>query len=84
MNDYDQTGSCKPREIARNGLGRIWLCTECGVYHVELPGISVRFEAEAFDRFLRLALLAATQRPTPVRAPSEQTPDERATHGPLH
>ncbi|RLG28379.1 hypothetical protein DRN98_09670 [Methanosarcinales archaeon] len=43
------------------GFGGISSCS-CGLYHIHLPGVSIRFNEENFDRLAQMILEAKTNK----------------------
>lgn len=84
MNNESQ-GNCQHIAVARNGAGRISICPECNVVHVELEYMTLRFRPETFRGIAEL-LGSAQARLDRAGAPSSAVVvDDAASGGPsLH
>jgi len=58
MSDFHAHAACQCTSLAENEVGAVALCPQCGVVTLRLQYISLRFEAEAFERVASLVLQA--------------------------
>lgn len=48
MKKSNTSSPCQHISIAHSKLGEVLVCPECGVVHMALQSVSIRFDAEAF------------------------------------
>ena len=61
MSDFHAHAACQCTSLAENEVGAVALCPQCGVVTLRLQYISLRFEAEAFERVASLVLQAQSR-----------------------
>lgn len=48
MKRSHQSSSCQYVQLAHSKLGEVMICPDCGIVHLSLQYVSMRFELEAF------------------------------------
>ena len=79
--------SCRMHKLAESPIGEVALCPECGVFHLTLHYMTLRFEPAAFEQLVwtlsqaRAALLRQNQQHEAAgTAPAEATESIKSIH----
>ncbi|MFZ6800466.1 hypothetical protein [Undibacterium sp. Di24W] len=79
--------TCQHLSIANSKIGEIMICPECGVVHLSLQSISMRFDLEAFGELAKMVRQAKATIEQAQRFSSDksnQVDDLRAPSNALH
>ena len=71
---------CIHEYLADNQTGKVLMCRECGVVHLHLHNLSLRFDTDQFAEFSVLMTQAAKK----MSRDSEQTISDRTTLSLVH
>lgn len=58
---YDNPDNCKHLSLTRSVVGTVGICPECGVVHLGLRHVSMRFELDAFKALAQMLVTAQSQ-----------------------
>lgn len=71
-------GTCANHPVAASEVGSVSLCPDCGVVHLSLQYVSMRFEPEAFRALVRMLGLAQN-RLDRLSCSSQMSPEQSDT-----
>lgn len=58
---YENPDNCKHLSLTRSVVGSVGICPECGVVHLGLRHVSMRFELDAFNALAQMLVTAQRQ-----------------------
>lgn len=58
---YENPDNCKHLSLTSSVVGTVGICPECGVVHLGLRHVSMRFELDAFNALAQMLVTAQSQ-----------------------
>lgn len=86
MNTHASAVACETCQLAKSGVGTVTVCPSCGVVHLCLQYLSLRFRTDAFQELVHLLAEAHINlgRLTGDRLYAEDIDTPPAAHGKPH